>query len=548
MIMRGRFAALAALLITLALAPAGASAAGFGPTTSPLSEPPPTASAPVFASPGSNKLTIFGDTGSVEIPTVESVPAANIAVAGNPAGDALVVWTENQGATHKAVALFWPKGAAPNTLVARELLAGGTVTASAPFAVLDPSRSATVTWSQNNARYQVTTADAGAADPWGAPTTELGGGAGMGASLPDGRAVYAFLRGYTNGAQTWFEALFSTRMPGKPFRPPASLVGGGSPSAPPARIATELSPPAIRAGISAAGRVLVSYIAVDSATPPGVCDPYNRTVHAVLARVEDGSDPPAFTNQAVSDPGDPDPIGLLGTVRGGSDDRLAMAWREVTGGCWDTPNRPERRMAAYVAPGQTSVTPIGPGIPGPPSTFRDLYWKSDGQLIFWTQTSGPIVNSQTPYDTGVPITPFAGLPTAAPPPTPPGSGGAPASGPGPPPAAVARRVSTRFVAAAKGTVKMTVLAPGSGELTVQLLAKKAGLIAAAKPVLVRSYRRRVAKAGTVRLTLALTGRARKTLVRRGRLAITVRTTFKPSGGVAATTSAKTTFRLAPRAR
>lgn len=548
--MGGRVTTLVVLLIVLLALPATAGAAGFGATTSPLSEPPPAAAAPAAVFPSFNSLRIYGPTTFVDVPTAGTVEDANVSIAGNAAGDVLVAWTENSGSIHKAVALFWPKDAAPATLVAHELLSGGTVAAATPFAVLDPDRAATIVWPQASTLYQVTTADAGAASPWGAPTTELGAGSGMGARLPDGRAVYAFLHGYTNGPQVWFEALFSTRMPGQPFRSPASLAGGGSGLTPPARFAAVAGPPAIRAAISPAGRTLVSYIDLKNGDElPTPCDPYDRQVHAVLSRVEPGAGPPSFSDQVVSESGDPDPQSLAGTVRAGQDDRLAMAWNEVTGGCWNTPNRPERRMAAYVAPGQTSMTATGPGIPGPPATFRDLYWKADGQLLFWTQTTNPIVNSQTLYDTGVPITPVTGPPAGPAPAAPaPAPVGAPAAGAGVPSPAVARRVTTKFVASSQGTVKMTIAAPGSGDLAIQLLAKQTGLIAAAKPVLVRTYKRRVAKAGPVRVTLALSGRARRTLLKRGRLAITVRTTFKPTGGVATTTSTSTTFRLASRKR
>lgn len=557
-----RLAVLAALVL-LGL-PAGAGAAGFGPTTSPLSEQPPSPTTPGFAFASFQKLTIFSVTGNVEVPTVGTVDTTrNVSIAGNARGDLLVAWTENSGTTHKAMALFWPAGAAPASLVAHELLTGGTVDASAPFAVLDPGGSATIVWAQASALHQVTTADAGAANPWGAPTQELGAGGGMGASLPDGRAVYAFLHGYSNGSQVWYEALFSTRTAGQPFRPPASLVGGGNGVTLPARIAATAGPPAIRAAISPAGRALVSYIATDGVTPdPPPCDPYNREVHAVLATVTPGSGPPSFTDQAVSEPGDPDPQELLG-IRAGGDDRLAMAWKEVTGGCWNTVNRPERRMAAYVAPGQTSMTPTGVGIPGPPAAFRDLWWGADGRLLFWTQVTSPsTVNSQTPYDTGVPLQPITppaggggGGPTPPPPPTPPSE--APAATPTPGAAAttppsgappststtVARVVPTTFSATQRGTVTMTIAAPGSGDFAIQLLARRSGLIAAAPSVLVRSYRVKAKRAGPLKVTLALTGRALKTLRKKGRLAVTVRTTFTPSGGGGTVTSTKAvTFR------
>jgi hypothetical protein len=542
-----------ALGATLLLAlPAGASAAGFGPT-SPLTTTEPFASQPVFASVfDSNTLRVtrvFTDgrpAKTVDVDTPTGNIGTNLHVATNPRGDALVTWTENGGANHLAVALFWPTGA-PTPNAAHELLSMPQG-AYGPWGVLDPDGSATVVWYSAEI-WQVTTANAGAADPWGEPTADLGRGGGVGAQLPDGRAVYGIteevqVTAPTPGHNRFWRVHATTRTEGHPFRPVASLAGGAgaAPATPPVRFPMERLP---AVAISPAGRWLVAYITTMNGDDDSVCDPYEREVHAALGSVVAGTTPPAFTQSLVSTP-DPDPYELTG-ARAGPDDRLAVVWHEQLG-CWNASGRPQRHVAAYTVPGQVGMTGTGPGIPGPPATFRSFWWLADGRLLFWTQTTSPFANSQTIFDTGVPVTdvpddgePSGGGPSGG---TVPISTPGPSTGGPPPPVVTVPRIRTVFKASANGTVRVTVTASGPGDLAIELLARRSGLISAKKTLRVRRYKRKVTKAGAVKLTLKLSGKAKKTLKQRHKLKITVVTVFKPAGGGKTLRSTKpVTFKL-----
>jgi hypothetical protein len=250
-------------------------------------------------------------------------------------------------------------------------------------------------------------------------------------------------------------------------------------------------------------------------------------------------------------------------VAAGSDDRLALAWREAYTGCFLDPSRPIRYRGAYTAPGQAAMTPTGVGIPEAPKVFKGLWWKADGRLLFWTQTPPPpsFTNYETLYDTGVPVQSGGGGGSATPPPgggtteASPGGGGTtetPSGGGGgggtdnPP---VITVLPAKFHASSNGTVQMTVTAPSPGDLGIDLLVKRSGLVkkAAAKTVKVGHFKRKVLKAGPVKFTLKLSGAAAKrTLKKRHKLKVTVVTTFKPAGGGKPIKTTKpVTFKLKP---
>jgi hypothetical protein len=305
-----------AVLVALLALPAAALATGFGPTTTPLSQSPPTAdNGPLsVVVKDSNTLTVSRLTPTFYTVDVDvlrgNLDTNNLHFTGNPRGDGLVTWTENAGAHHVAGALFWPVSAsAPNQ--PHELLDGGS-TATRPFGVLDPSGSATVLWSQGPSLWQITTQDASVADPWQAAPTDLGGGGGFGASLPDGRAVYGYLKGVPfGGGGTGYQAWATTRTPGHAYRPPALLQDVGSGAG--ARFASDIFPANV-VGISPAGRALVGYITTLNGDN-GQCDPYDRQVVAALTTVSEGNDPPSFTQQVVSDHADGADPSMLSWMR-----------------------------------------------------------------------------------------------------------------------------------------------------------------------------------------------------------------------------------------
>jgi hypothetical protein len=539
--------AAAACLALLALALPTAAEAGFGPTE-PLAENAPQApSHPVYAFRGSNnKLHIYGPQGElVEVNTpARNIDNANIHTSSNARGDSLVTWTENGSGNHIAYAIFWPANAsAPNA--AHELLTGGTVTVIRPWSVLDPDGSATVVWHHNNRLMQVTTQDAGAADPWPEPT-ELGRGGAAGASLPDGRSVLGIIEEVplTNpqpGRARFWRAHGSTRMEGQPFKPPA-VLSGGDPDNLPTRFVHEAWPVV---AITPGGRGLVAYRTTLNGDN-GQCNPYERMVHAATTPVTNAE--PNFTQQVVGGPV-PDPYELTG-VRAGSDDRLAIVWREAIG-CHVESNRPTRYMAAYIAPGQTSWTPTGEGIPND-ATFRGFWFRTNGDLLFWTQTSNPVANRQTIFTTGVPITDpgtqnppppnggdggntnppptGGGSGTPLPPPTTPGGTGSNGGGTAVTPTVIPV-VPSKFTASLSGVVKTSVKVPGPGDLAMDLLARRSGLVKSAPAnVKVASFKKKVTKAGKIAVTLKLNARAKKTLKAKGKLKVTVTTSFTPTGG------------------
>ena len=202
-------------------------------------------------------------------------------------------------------------------------------------------------------------------------------------------------------------------------------------------------------------------------------------MHAALGPVAVGTAPPPFSQSLVST-ADPDPYELAG-AKAGPDDRLAAVWHEQLG-CWNESGRPQRHVAAYTTPG-LGFKPTGPGVPGPPATFKAFWWLADGRLLFWTQTSSPFRGQPDDLRHG-----RAGHRRARPRPgsaTPRRAAAArsrsarPAAAVAtPPPIVTVPRVRTTFKASSDGTVKVTVVAPGPGDLAIELLAKRSGLIEA----------------------------------------------------------------------
>ena len=70
------------------------------------------------------------------------------------------------------------------------------------------------------------------------------------------------------------------------------------------------------------------------------------------------------------------------------------------------------------------------------------------------------------------------------------------------------------------------------------------LTSATRTVAVGRHRRKVTKAGSVKMKLRLKGRGKRTLRRKHKLRVTVKSTFKPEGGGKAITAKKpVTFKL-----
>jgi plastocyanin len=153
----------------------------------------------------------------------------------------------------------------------------------------------------------------------------------------------------------------------------------------------------------------------------------------------------------------------------------------------------------------------------------------------------------------VTVSAAAGTPPVSPPSTgggqsgpPPSGGGAPGTPPPPPGGAGGGTPASPFLGGAAkaltlsgtqhgssvhGTVRVSQ-AGAKGRLDVSLLARSASLASAgqAKQVRVGHFVRSSLSAGTVRFTVALTPQGRRTLKRRGRLALTVRIVLSPLSG------------------
>jgi hypothetical protein len=115
---------------------------------------------------------------------------------------------------------------------------------------------------------------------------------------------------------------------------------------------------------------------------------------------------------------------------------------------------------------------------------------------------------------------------------PPGGGDPPPGGGTPPPVPPIEvpALTTTFKPSRTGTVRMTLTTVPDGDARIELLAKKSSLRAAATTTRVGLYRRKTVKGVPTSLTLKLKGKAKRVLRKKGRLKITVKTTFTPAGG------------------
>lgn len=94
----------------------------------------------------------------------------------------------------------------------------------------------------------------------------------------------------------------------------------------------------------------------------------------------------------------------------------------------------------------------------------------------------------------------------------------------------------RTVVSRRGTVTFSLRVPGAGLIEISGVANVARRVTAGR------VRKSVSRAGTVKVTFKVTGRALRQLKRRGRLATTVRIRFTPRGGTARTTTKRVTLR------
>ncbi|MHB8234473.1 MAG: cupredoxin domain-containing protein [Solirubrobacteraceae bacterium] len=169
-----------------------------------------------------------------------------------------------------------------------------------------------------------------------------------------------------------------------------------------------------------------------------------------------------------------------------------------------------------------------------------------GTYSFYCTVHGPAMSGT------VTVSAASGPPPVSPPSTGGGSNGQPQSGAGAPGttttpgSAGAGTLASPFLGGAAKALTLSARQRGSsvrgavrvsqagakGRLDVSLLARSASLARAgqAKQVTVGRFSRSSLRAGTVRFTVALTPRGRRTLKRRGKLALTVRIVLSPASG------------------
>lgn len=464
--------------------------------------------------------------------------AAELSLAVQADGDALVAWTGGSFSASTAGAGFWPAGAAtPNP--GQELLRG-TNGATHPLAVLDPDRRAVVAFRMSLRRWQATAADASQPTPFAVPTDHGAGGGALGGQAADGRALLAYtelvLRPDTS--QDYARVMVAGRAPGGAFGGFSPLQGTRTDSVRFALLPRQVA-------VAATGDALLAWDTGPMELPPGSCASNLGAYKAWAATGSIGASgaPGLAAAQLHGATNGDDPWGAIGP-----DGRRALVFEEIVDCPGGVSGLPLSRTL-FAAAG--SPLPIA----APPRTLEALAFRGDGQLYGIYNTGSPSFSlAGVAYDTGAPLAP-----------TPPGPG--PAPGPGPPAPAPAPRGPVVTIAVVPTSVRVTASVvevklqlPEPGDITLDLLARGSGLVRAAaaarrgrrrrrrapRPVLIGSARRRVARAGLVTVGIRLTRRGRRTLAARGRLAVTLRTTFKPaSGGRAVSTSRAYTLR-APR--
>ena len=92
-------------------------------------------------------------------------------------------------------------------------------------------------------------------------------------------------------------------------------------------------------------------------------------------------------------------------------------------------------------------------------------------------------------------------------------------------------------------VRLSLRLPGAGRLSIAATAKPRK----GKPVKLATKSVTVARAGTLRVTIALNAKAKRALARSGRLTLTMRIRFSPTGGKSRTISRKVTFKTKAKA-
>ncbi len=469
----------------------------------------------------------------------------SLAVQGN--GDALVAWSGGASSNGTAGAAFWPAGAAlPNA--GQELLRSANG-ASHPLAVLDPDRRAVVSFRMAFRRWQATAADASQPTPFGAATDLGDGGGAIGGQAADGRALLAvteIVLTPDRRSTDYQRVAVATRAPGGTFAGFAPLQGSQTDS-----VRFALNPRQVL--VAPTGDALVAWDTWPMTLPPGSCAD-NLPAYKAWAAVGrlgagGGAGLAPATLHGGTTQGD-EPWGAVG-----ADGRRALVFDEIVrctaGGVLDLPiSRP-----LFAASGTPAL------IAAPPAELEAMAFRGDGQLYGIYNTGTPSFSlAGVLYDTGVPLTP-PGPPAPGPPgPSAPGPG--PAPGPVPRGPVVTIPVVPSSVTVTARAVEVVVRVVEPGDITLDLLARGSGLVRAsaaarrgrrrgarrARPVLVGTARRRLARAGTVTIAIRLTRRGRSTLASRRRLAITLRTTFRPlSGGRAVVSSRAYTLRP-PRAR
>jgi hypothetical protein len=463
--------------------------------------------------------------------------ANGLSVAVNASGDALIAYTSLQGGTFtngQGGATFWPAGqAAPN---AGQWIASSQSSSFAPTAVLDDDRYAVVAWQLDQSVQQSIAADASGTNPFAAPATLGAGGQPMGAEAPGGRAVIAWEENVLvpspdpGFANNFTRVVGATRAPGKPFG--SGQVIDGSPHSYIVRAPGSVA-------ISPTGRFVVGYAANVNRSVSMTCkDIRGEWESRAATGTVDVNGGASFAPQTLAGGGTINAFQPY--VGAGPDGRLMASWNQIEdcGVNNDGINATQRPGVAFAPPAGGFAT-----VAQPPGWVGALGFRNDGTgYVIETAapvSSGPLLG--VPYDTGVPLVapgaPAGPVPPVVPtPPTPPGT----SVGVSPP----------KFVSATPlpdGALRLTFTSD-PGELAFRALARRGGLLARApKLVQVASAKVKVKRRGRVSVVLRATGRGARTLKRRGSLAATLQTTFKPAaGGKALVTTRGVTFSKAKR--
>jgi hypothetical protein len=456
----------------------------------------------------------------------------------NAQGEALIAWI-TAGSNPKIRAAYSPAGANTSFDDSPQLVGSENSSAAQVYAVLDagPNPDGAVLWSgiSNSAAEvrQATTADASANDPFGMPADVAAGGANLHASSnAAGRAVAAW-----RGPGT-LDARVAIRSP-----------GGGFSETPFQTQTDPLNVDSPRTAVGVSGAAVAAWSAQE---PPLACGA-NRIGFAT-AGPGGGFGQHAYVTSR----------GVNGGLPGGAvapDGTALLGW--ITSDC--TPMNQFRGV-------QVKLGGAGPEFLVQPAqsqsfgVFRAAFDSACNALATWIQGSAikGAFHTATSCDPsggggdggdgggggdggdggggggGGGATDGGAGPT--------GGAGTTGGDAGPAPSNVFT-IGSAVSSANDASATITLNLPGPGRVTATATANvERSLLARKTQITVAKKTATATKAGTLKLKLKATKRAKRVLKKKRRLRATVKISFRPTGGTARSVSRKVTFKLSTRKR